>query len=114
MSHINYYEPNLNHPNHVSDPISSLPSWSTQFSSNFLNKDKTDPFKEQVGGDHYKTMKIQPIEYILANDLGFCEANIVKYISRYKQKNGVQDVKKVIHYAEMLLAHLEEQANGLT
>lgn len=65
-------------------------------------------FSRQVGGDHYKRMKIQPIEYILGNELGFCEANIVKYISRYKQKNGVQDVEKVIHYAQMLIAHLEK------
>lgn len=70
-----------------------------------------DPFTEQVGGDHYKTMGIQPVEYILANKLGFCEGNIVKYISRYKQKNGIQDVKKVIHYAQMLIAHLEKN-NG--
>ena len=109
MSHINYYN-----PNDVKTASSGLPAWDTAIPPNFLMPDKTDPFKEQVGGDHYKTMKIQPIEYILANDLGFCEANIVKYISRYKQKNGVQDVRKVIHYAEMLLAHLEEQANGLT
>lgn len=65
-------------------------------------------FEKQIGGGHYKKMKIQPIEYILENDLGFCEANIVKYISRYKQKNGIQDVEKVIHYAQMLIAHLEK------
>jgi len=65
-------------------------------------------FEKQIGGDHYKKMKIQPIEYILENDLGFCEANIVKYISRYKQKNGIQDVEKVIHYAQMLIDHLEK------
>lgn len=112
MSHINYYN-----PNDVKVASSKFPSGSAIPTADFFKAVQAvadDPFKQQVGGDHYKTMKIQPIEYILANDLGFCEANIVKYISRYKQKNGVQDVKKVIHYAEMLLAHLEEQANGLT
>jgi hypothetical protein len=57
----------------------------------------------QVGGRHYKDMKIQPIEYILANDLDYCEANIVKYITRHHAKGGKEDVQKVIHYAELLL-----------
>ena len=61
----------------------------------------------QVGGDHYKTMKIQPIEYIMVNDLGFIEGNIVKYITRWKQKGGKQDIEKVIHYAQLLLDSLE-------
>lgn len=63
--------------------------------------------KEQVGGKHYKELKIQPIEYILANDLPFIEGNIVKYITRWKQKGGIEDIKKVIHYAEILLEHNE-------
>lgn len=67
-----------------------------------------NPFKQQVGGDHYKTMKIQPVEFILANGLGFCEGNIVKYTCRYKQKGGIQDLKKVIHYAELLIKQMEE------
>lgn len=71
-------------------------------------KDKT-PFDTQVGGGHYKTMAVQPIEFILANELGFCEGNIIKYTCRYKQKGGIQDLKKVIHYAEMLIADLESK-----
>lgn len=66
------------------------------------------PLETQIGGNHYKTLKIQPIEYIIANDLGWCEGNIIKYISRWKQKNGVNDIKKVIHYAELLI-QFEEQ-----
>ncbi len=71
-----------------------------------------NPFAEQVGGSHYKSMKIQPVEFILANDLGFCEGNVVKYICRYKQKGGVQDLKKVIHYAELLIQSLEDDNGG--
>lgn len=56
----------------------------------------------QVGGDHYKAMAIQPIEFILANNLGFCEGNIIKYICRHTAKGGSVDVDKVIHYAELL------------
>jgi hypothetical protein len=67
-----------------------------------------DPFDKQVGGDHYRTMAIQPIEYILDNELGWCEGNIVKYITRHHQKGGRKDVEKVIHYAEMLLARYDE------
>lgn len=57
----------------------------------------------QVGGDHYKSCGIQPIEFIYANDLSYCEANIVKYATRHARKGGAEDVKKVIHYAELLL-----------
>lgn len=70
--------------------------------------EQNDPFKQQVGGDHYKSMTIQPVEFILANGLGFCEGNVIKYICRYKQKGGIQDLKKVVHYAELLIKQLEE------
>lgn len=56
----------------------------------------------QVGGDHYKGMAIQPVEFILANNLGFCEGNIIKYICRHAAKGGSEDIDKVIHYAELL------------
>jgi hypothetical protein len=72
-------------------------------------EDCEDPMTQQVGGSHYRDMNIQPIEFILANELGFCEGNIIKYTCRYKQKNGVEDLRKVIHYAEMLIANIEEQ-----
>jgi len=57
----------------------------------------------QVGGDHYKQMKIQPVEFICENNMSYCEANVVKYISRHKSKNGAQDVRKAIHYCELIL-----------
>lgn len=68
----------------------------------------TDVLQKQVNGDHYKNMRLQPIEFILANELGFCEGNIIKYTCRYKQKGGVQDLKKVIHYAELLISQIEK------
>ena len=70
-----------------------------------------DPFSTQVGGSHYKSMKIQPVEFILANDLGFCEGNIIKYTCRYRQKGGVQDLEKVIHYAQLLIDSLKEKVS---
>lgn len=57
----------------------------------------------QVGGDHYKTKAIQPVEYIHANGLGFCEGNVVKYVSRWKDKNGLKDLEKARHYLDILI-----------
>ena len=56
----------------------------------------------QVGGDHYK-LAIQPTVYIFANKLGFIEGNIIKYATRHRDKGGAQDIRKVIHYAQLLL-----------
>lgn len=58
---------------------------------------------KQVGGSHYKDKGIQPIIYIHANDLGFCEGNVVKYVTRWREKNGIADLKKAIHYLELLI-----------
>jgi hypothetical protein len=58
---------------------------------------------KQEGGSHYKDMAIQPIEFIMANNLNYCEANIVKYACRHAAKGGAEDVRKIIHYAELLL-----------
>ena len=67
----------------------------------------------QEGGSHYKDMAIQPVEYIMANNLGFCEGAIIKYVSRYKAKNGVEDLRKARHFIDMLIEREEKaQANG--
>ena len=65
-------------------------------------------FNTQVGGSHYKDLKIQPTEYILANNLGFLEGNVIKYVTRYKHKNGVEDIDKAIHYLQILKESLCE------
>lgn len=58
---------------------------------------------EQVGGSHYKSLKIQPLEYALENNLGICEHAIVKYVSRWKTKGGIQDLEKARHYIDILI-----------
>ena len=63
----------------------------------------TTPYDTQVGGDHYKGMAIQPIEFIHANGLDFFQGNMVKYAVRHKSKNGAEDLRKVIHYAQLAL-----------
>jgi hypothetical protein len=60
-------------------------------------------YKKQVGGSHYKKYKIQPVEFIVKNNIGFCEGNIIKYILRFKEKGGVQDLEKAKHYIELLI-----------
>lgn len=60
-------------------------------------------FASQVGGEHYAKQKIQPLQYILANELDFCQGNVVKYVTRFRDKNGAEDLKKVIQYAQFLL-----------
>jgi hypothetical protein len=69
---------------------------------------------KQIGGSHYKDMAIQPIEYIHKNGLGFCEGNVVKYITRWKTKNGIEDLRKVIHYAELLIQMEQDNADADT
>jgi hypothetical protein len=60
-------------------------------------------FKKQVGGNHYKNYEIQPVEFIIKNNIGFVEGNIIKYVLRFKEKGGVQDLLKAKHYIELLI-----------
>ena len=60
-------------------------------------------FKKQVGGNHYKKYVIQPVEFIVKNNIGFVEGNVIKYILRFKEKGGVQDLLKAKHYIELLI-----------
>lgn len=57
----------------------------------------------QIGGNHYQGLKIHPVEYNYANGLPFIEGNVVKYITRHRNKNKAEDVKKAIHFCVMLL-----------
>ena len=59
--------------------------------------------EQQVGGSHYATKAIQPWDYIVSNNLGYLEGNIVKYVSRWKDKGGVEDLKKAQHYLHKLI-----------
>jgi len=65
----------------------------------------------QEGGDHYKKLKIQPIEFIDANGLDFLQGNVVKYITRHKDKNGSADVRKALHYCQLILELQYKESN---
>ena len=59
--------------------------------------------KHQEGGSHYKKLVIQPVEYIHKNGFGFIEGNVIKYISRWRNKNGIEDLKKAKHFIDLLI-----------
>jgi hypothetical protein len=63
----------------------------------------TNPLDVQVDGNHYKQMKIQPVEFIHANGIPYLEGNVIKYISRWRNKNGMADLEKAKHYIELLI-----------
>ena len=62
-----------------------------------------DPLEQQVGGDHYSKYRIQPVEIMQELNLDFVRGNILKYLVRYKDKNGIEDLKKAFHYSRILL-----------
>jgi len=68
----------------------------------------------QVGGDHYKKMKIQPIDYIMANQMPFCEASIVKYVSRWRDKNGIEDLRKAKRLIDFIIEDEIEKTKLIT
>lgn len=63
----------------------------------------------QHGGSHYKDLRIQPVEYNHANNLGYCEGSVVKYVSRWRSKGGIDDLKKARHFLDLLI---ELEANN--
>jgi|ERR1019366_937263 hypothetical protein len=73
-----------------------VPSW-------YGKAAKSSALNVQPQGDHYRKMKIQPVEYISANNIPFMAGNIIKYASRYRDKNGAKDIEKIKHYCDLIL-----------
>ena len=65
--------------------------------------DLPDALQVQIGGDHYKKLKIQPVQYIHANNIPYFEGNVIKYVTRWRDKNGVADLHKARHYIDLLI-----------
>lgn len=65
--------------------------------------------KKQIGGDHYSKLAIQPVEYIQANNIPYMEGNVIKYVTRWRDKGGIADLEKARHYIDMLIAFEEQQ-----
>jgi hypothetical protein len=69
-----------------------------------LEEDKAfNALSKQVAGSHYKDLPIQPVEFIHANAIGYFEGNVIKYVSRWRKKNGIADLEKAKHYIELLI-----------
>ncbi len=64
---------------------------------------KSNPLDSQEGGNHYKKYKIQPVEFCHKNNIPWCESNVIKYVCRHRDKNGIEDLKKAMHYLELLI-----------
>jgi len=72
------------------------------------------PLEKQEGGSHYKQFKIQPYEFTRTNNLSFFQGNVVKYVCRYLQKNGIEDLKKIIHYCELEIDQMKKDKNVIS
>src|SRR5210317_1429159 len=70
--------------------------------------DEAFPQDKQIGGSHYKDFHIQPYEFISKNDLSFFQENVIKYVCRYLNKNGIQDLEKIIHYCELEIKKMKD------
>lgn len=77
-----------------------------------VNEAIMDSRNTQIGGTHYQ-IPIQPVEYIVKNDLGYLEGNVIKYITRHKDKGGREDLLKAKHYIDMILEYDYGVANRL-
>lgn len=73
--------------------------------ASMLNKGSngTSALDVQVAGDHYKKLKIQPVEYIHTNGIPFIEGCIIKYASRWRDKGGIKDLEKIKHFVDLLI-----------
>jgi hypothetical protein len=71
--------------------------------------DEAFPQDKQIGGSHYKSFHIQPYEFISKNNLSFFQGNVVKYVCRYLNKNGIEDLDKIIHYCQLEKLKLQDE-----
>ncbi len=71
---------------------------------------KISALSTQVGGGHYKDFAIQPVEYIHKNKIPFIEGCAIKYLTRWRDKGGIEDLKKARHFIDMLIEMEQENA----
>ena len=68
-----------------------------------MKGEKMSAYDKQIGGSHYKKMKIQPSKFVIENELLFPEGSVIKYICRHRFKNGKEDLLKAMHFIEMII-----------
>ena len=72
-----------------------------------------DLMQQQVGGNHYKEMAIQPVEFIEKNNLTFLEGQVIKYVSRHRRKGGLEDLQKARHSLELLIKFTQQEKTNV-
>jgi hypothetical protein len=77
-----------------------------------MTPDKSAALSTQVGGDHYCKLAIQPVEYIVKNNIPFIEGNIIKYATRWRDKGGIKDLEKIKHFVDLLIEFEAEYDSG--
>ena len=70
--------------------------------------DDVFPQSRQIGGSHYKKYPIQPYEFISKNKLSYYQGCVIKYVVRYLEKGGIQDLQKIIHFTELEILRLKD------
>jgi hypothetical protein len=70
--------------------------------------DDAFPQDKQIGGSHYRKMNIQPYEFISKNNLSFFQGCVVKYVCRYLNKSGIEDLEKIIHYCQLEIKKMKD------
>ncbi len=76
-----------------------------------IKEDEIADYVDGIDPEHYNKWKIEPIKFIMQNQLDFCEGNVVKYVMRWRDKNGIADLKKARQYIDFLIKY--EQENSL-
>ena len=71
-----------------------------------------DADEKQIGGSHYKSFVIQPWTFIRKNGLNPFQANVIKYVCRYLNKNGIEDINKIKHYCDLEIEHMKDMKNA--
>ena len=80
---------------------------------NYIKKVAGSALDIQIGGNHYSKLKIQPMEYSMANGLDACQHTIVKYVTRFRDKAGAQDLEKARHVIDMLIEFETKKASDV-
>lgn len=89
----------------------AYPEGINAFERAMLPKAAPSALDTQEGGNHYKSLAIQPVEYIHANGIGYFEGCVIKYVTRWRSKNGIEDLKKARHFLDLLI-ELEGRKHG--
>lgn len=89
--------------------IGSAYGFPCDFDGSVLPRQQVSVWDTQVGGNHYTKMKIQPFQFSMANKLDPMQHTIIKYVTRFRDKNGIQDLEKAKQTIDLLIAHEKEQ-----